>query len=351
MRYLEPTTQSEAAPSNRAGARRAGRQWLFLLLGLLVGSLGVAAFTVLPRGGATAALPGPSGVIAPGGAASATSVAAPTTTTGPPSTTTTLRPRPEDTFAEAQASWQQVSAGMDYSAGPDRVNGVPVAVGASGTQVNVWNWDGMRWSVGPSLFYNQGEEPVGLYALAMGDVTGDASAEIVVTYVPGNDNVGEVFYLSPQGEWRSAPFDQSPVGFGSSLPETPTVEDGELTSLTSTCWPSCGDGSTLRIAFHWDGTGFVATSASCETFRRPDYLVGLGICDSDEQVEVVQEALIYFGYLRGDADGNYGPATRAAVARYQRDRGDYQTGNLTNDDIWDLLDEYNYAFYGEVLGD
>jgi peptidoglycan hydrolase-like protein with peptidoglycan-binding domain len=43
----------------------------------------------------------------------------------------------------------------------------------------------------------------------------------------------------------------------------------------------------------------------------------------------VQVALQRLGYDPGPVDGIFGPLTRAAIRRFQQDRGDQPTGSLT----------------------
>lgn len=50
---------------------------------------------------------------------------------------------------------------------------------------------------------------------------------------------------------------------------------------------------------------------------------------ADSAVYNVQVALQKLGYRPGPADGVYGPQTRKAIKRYQRDHGLAVTGNLT----------------------
>jgi hypothetical protein len=54
---------------------------------------------------------------------------------------------------------------------------------------------------------------------------------------------------------------------------------------------------------------------------------------NDSSVAAVQERLAAEGYYRGEIDGVFGPATRRALARYQRDHGLRVTGHLTADTL------------------
>jgi hypothetical protein len=54
---------------------------------------------------------------------------------------------------------------------------------------------------------------------------------------------------------------------------------------------------------------------------------------ADPTVATVQEQLARQGYYRGEIDGIFGPETRRAVVRYQRDQGLRVTGNLNADTL------------------
>ena len=43
----------------------------------------------------------------------------------------------------------------------------------------------------------------------------------------------------------------------------------------------------------------------------------------------VQDTLLRLGYYKGNADGIFGPLTRAAIRRFQHDIGAEMTGRLT----------------------
>jgi peptidoglycan hydrolase-like protein with peptidoglycan-binding domain len=52
---------------------------------------------------------------------------------------------------------------------------------------------------------------------------------------------------------------------------------------------------------------------------------------SETDRKQVQDALRRLDYYKGPADGIFGPQTRAAIRRFQRDIGDATTGSLTAD--------------------
>jgi hypothetical protein len=54
---------------------------------------------------------------------------------------------------------------------------------------------------------------------------------------------------------------------------------------------------------------------------------------TDNNVAAAQERLARQGYYHGSIDGSYGPETRRAVMRYQRDHGLRVTGHLTADTL------------------
>lgn len=54
---------------------------------------------------------------------------------------------------------------------------------------------------------------------------------------------------------------------------------------------------------------------------------------ADNNVAAAQDRLARQGYYHGSIDGSYGPATRRAVMRYQRDHGLRVTGYLTADTL------------------
>jgi hydrogenase-4 component B len=51
----------------------------------------------------------------------------------------------------------------------------------------------------------------------------------------------------------------------------------------------------------------------------------------------VQAALQRLGYDPGPVDGVFGPLTRAAIRRFQQDRGDQATGSLTGEQASRLI--------------
>ena len=51
----------------------------------------------------------------------------------------------------------------------------------------------------------------------------------------------------------------------------------------------------------------------------------------------VQDALDRRGYYKGPADGVFGPLTRAAIRRFQRDIGTATTGQLTAEEASRLI--------------
>src|ERR1044071_6507529 len=55
-----------------------------------------------------------------------------------------------------------------------------------------------------------------------------------------------------------------------------------------------------------------------------------------EERRAVQNALAVLGHLRGEADGNLGPATRVAIKQYQAFEGLPETGVLSNGDAQHL---------------
>ena len=51
----------------------------------------------------------------------------------------------------------------------------------------------------------------------------------------------------------------------------------------------------------------------------------------------VQDALHRLGYYKGPADGVFGPLTRTAIRRFQRDIGTATTGQLTGEEASRLI--------------
>lgn len=342
-----PGLSDERARPREAGGWRLPRQSLLLSMGAVLGAVAaVGLMAFLTSGGnpdaadATVATTAASPLAAEGGTAPG-----PTAAT---TTSTTTAPRPEDTFDEAVQAWAGVSATAEHAAGPAAVNGIPFAASATGAAASVWRWDGRQWSSTAELYLNDGQSVLGVFGLSMGDATGDGSAEIAVTYIPGNDAVGEVFRFTPDGVWRSAAVDHSAVGMDWSDLEVPWIADGRLTSTYNSCWPSCADGARLEIRYDWRGDTFVATSRACESYRAPrsrsdEY----GICDSGDYVVMVQEALKHFGYLKGAVDGNFGPGTEAAVEQMQYNWGYPATGTLVGEQFYVLVEGYHAELYGD----
>jgi peptidoglycan hydrolase-like protein with peptidoglycan-binding domain len=62
------------------------------------------------------------------------------------------------------------------------------------------------------------------------------------------------------------------------------------------------------------------------------------ILERDERI-AIQKRLRDFGFFRGSANGSFGPATREAIAAYQRANNLAATGTLTPAEIANLLDE------------
>jgi peptidoglycan hydrolase-like protein with peptidoglycan-binding domain len=58
---------------------------------------------------------------------------------------------------------------------------------------------------------------------------------------------------------------------------------------------------------------------------------------TDANRRQVQEALRRLGYYRGPMDGIFGPLTRAAIQRFQRNIGAQPTGSLTADQASRLM--------------
>ena len=54
----------------------------------------------------------------------------------------------------------------------------------------------------------------------------------------------------------------------------------------------------------------------------------------------VQEALRRLSYYQGQVDGNFGPATRAAIRRFQKDIGAEATGRLTSEEATRLVETH-----------
>jgi len=54
----------------------------------------------------------------------------------------------------------------------------------------------------------------------------------------------------------------------------------------------------------------------------------------------VQEALLRLGYYKGNADGIFGPLTRAAIRRFQKEIGAETTGRLTAEQALRLVNTH-----------
>ena len=75
--------------------------------------------------------------------------------------------------------------------------------------------------------------------------------------------------------------------------------------------------------YYYDN-GYASNEYSQEYPAQSEYDSG----DSSSGVSQVQAVLARKGYYHGSIDGNFGPATRSALRRYQRDHGLDATGQI-----------------------
>lgn len=81
--------------------------------------------------------------------------------------------------------------------------------------------------------------------------------------------------------------------------------------------------------YYYQGTGIVYYS-SRERVPRQYWQPSWGPSPRQSLDMSVQYALAQRGYYRGPVDGSIGPGSRAAIARFQRDKGLAVTGNVNN---------------------
>jgi TPR repeat protein len=92
-------------------------------------------------------------------------------------------------------------------------------------------------------------------------------------------------------------------------------------------WPTSMFLQSIIAAALWVAVTLAGATAHAET--EP----ALSLEDRRE----IQEALITFGYLEGEPDGNFGTRTPAAIRQFQSAEGDTETGALSEDERYKLL--------------
>jgi hypothetical protein len=111
------------------------------------------------------------------------------------------------------------------------------------------------------------------------------------------------------------------------------LNKGRLGGIENLCIPSCADGFTVNYELRWTGTGFttiyldntgqqiqLSAPVSCPTYITRPYPGPYQPCDQGDGVELIQEALVYWGFLADERpqgvyrqDGYYGQKTADAV--------------------------------------
>ena len=77
-------------------------------------------------------------------------------------------------------------------------------------------------------------------------------------------------------------------------------------------------------AYSYYDNGYYDDGYAANEYSQSEYNNG----DLDSSVRQVQEALAREGYYHGAIDGSFGPATRNALRRYQRNHGLGVTGEI-----------------------
>lgn len=256
--------------------------------------------------------------------ATTTTASVPTTSTLPPETTV-----PEITEAEllaaAETAWDQVTApiiGLGVISGVALVDGVPHAATSYAeidelTSVGIWQYRGDWENAGGvenDMFLN-------IVAIHVDDLTGDGSAEVLVTSCP-NACFSSVF-RHEGGTWVEA-----------ALVARVELQDGRLVGEENTCQPSCAAGNVVPFELVWTGSSFdvvystpvtAPQQVTCPTYTEREW-APYSLCDKGRGVWFLQRALIYFGYLDGSMDGYFGPKTDRAVRQLQRAYGVAEDG-------------------------
>lgn len=330
-----------AAPNSRRRGLLAGAAILIALAGF-----GAAYLLVGGNDEPTAATPAPT-TEAPD---PTTTTVAPTTL--PPTTTTT----PEDQLRQARSDWEDMQDSMSTDLRPTRaalVDDRPMAttVDTATGEIVIWEYDDInKWFQADSFFLEFGNDMPYVDDIKFLDLTQDGSAEIWVSYIPGDDVMGQVFRLDGV-QW-------SAVAYGTGMaPEG--GNDSVLSGYENSCVPSCSDGNYYPYTYTWNGSRFVfqaydnvgnpayfEVTTECPKPYNTSYGLPLVRCDKGDQVRQLQEALAFYGFLwTGEVDGYFGPGTETAVRYYQLSK--YLTvDGVVGDWFWQLIQDYNYDAFG-----
>jgi hypothetical protein len=231
------------------------------------------------------------------------------------------------------------------SAGPSLGTNPPTGVRSDGRRAEVLTWDGQVWNAAGPLEFRQ--SPDRIETLTMVDVTGDGVDDVIASMWLGQDVYGDVFVFDG-GRYRVVEVDNSanPMLAPGEIPN-PQLAGGSLTGFAETCEPSCATGGLLTVTYAWAGDRLRSSAGVCSDYRAVPEYTDMAVCTKGGTIAQLQEALIYFGYMRGPADGYFGPGTRAGVVAYQREVGMFESGWITISDAIALIEYYHQSESGD----
>lgn len=274
------------------------------------------------------------------------------TTTTAAATTTTIGP--DGLMALADEAWVEERgrfADDIDSTEAALTDGVPIAavLDPAAATLSVWEFDlDEGWAPAHVLPVEWGGY-IGADRLLAQDLTGDGSAEVFMNFFPTNDNVGVVFMLRDTG-WVD-------IVVGQALD---VADDGVLRGYEETCRPDCASGPYIPYRFTWNGVAFERQdydskgnpveyfdTTPCPKPYHPQTSSPYRRCDSGDGVKLLQEALIYYGFLWGsEADGYFGPDTDTAWRLYQLWIDEPVTGVADGNGYYGLINSYMYDAFG-----
>lgn len=273
-------------------------------------------------------------------------------TTAEEVTTTTIGP--DDLLALADDAWVEVRGRFDNDIDSTEValtNDEPIAavLDPAAATLSVWEFDlDEGWAPAHELPVEWGGY-IGADRLLVQDLTGDGSAEVFMNFFPTNDNIGVVFMLRDIG-WVD-------IVFGQALDLT---DEGLLMGYEETCRPDCASGPYIPYRYTWNGVAFERQdydlqgneveyfdTTPCPKPYHRQTSVPFRRCDSGDGVKLLQEALIYYGFLWGsEADGFFGPDTDTAWRLYQLSIEEPVTGVADGNGYYGLINAYMYDAFG-----